>query len=944
MKKYKALNQFLMILIFVSFLTNLNAQTGLNFQGVARTASNAVIASQDITLKLSILQGSATGLTEYIEVRKVTTNAQGLFTAVIGDSLTISTLGKFSDIDWKLSPKFLKIEIDPAAGNNFITMGTTQFQFVAYAKFANSVLAENISGIVPVARGGTGSNSLTTLKSNLALDKVNNTADSSKPISNSTQSALDQKLNIIDSTKAYVTPTQLARYNFSSGGTNIDTTNLANYINMKLDKSDTTTLSNRINSKLDKSDITTLSNRINLKLDITDTSSLFRKSDTANLSNRINLKLNSVDTASLLRKIDTTTLSNRIDFKLNISDTTSLFRKSDTSTLSNRINLKLDITDTSSLFRKSDTASLSNRINLKLNSADTSSLFRKSDTTNLYNRINLKLNSADTSSLFRKSDTASLSNRINLKLNSADTSSLFRKSDTTNLYNRINLKLNINDTAILLRKSDTATLSNRIDFKLNINDTSSLLQKSDTSSLSNRINLKLNKSDTSTLSNRINLKLNISDTSNLLRKSQVGAINGAASLDAAGKIPSVQIPAISFSSVDVVDNEFKMLNLPLTKVIGAIAIRLDLSKNFVLAELPASNRSNWVELVSPTDVVQTVNGKPGPAVAIEKSDIGLINVDNTSDINKPVSDATKDSLSTRLYITDTSLLLKKSDTSFLLQKVDTTAILAMYAKKFTKDVVVNFGGGSLGKYANGTTIPSKGKTLDEFLLDLVSKSVAPSFTAPSVSIGANPGFDNYEIGYVPGLVTFNYTYTANNGGGVISALYYKDASSTPLTGVNSITLDTLKTTVSFKVVVNYAKGTGTKPDNLSTEFPNTINAGSTYATNNFTPYSKRYWGGITSPFLENQTYKIEDFNPSSDQNGINKGFSFNFTPNGRQYIFVAYLASNAADITKVTWGSLDYTFTKSLVWFENARGYKQLYKVFTSTETYDAGITGISTQ
>ena len=233
MKKYKALNQFLMILISVAFLTNLNAQTGLNFQGVARTASNAVIASQDITLKLSILQGSATGLTEYVEVRKVTTNAQGLFTAVIGDSLTISTLGKFSDIDWKLSPKFLKIEIDPAAGNNFITMGTTQFQFVAYAKFANSVLAENISGIVPVARGGTGSNSLTTLKSNLALDKVNNTADSSKPISKSTQSALDQKLNIVDSTKAYVTPFQLASFKFSTTTSSIDTINLSNRINLK---------------------------------------------------------------------------------------------------------------------------------------------------------------------------------------------------------------------------------------------------------------------------------------------------------------------------------------------------------------------------------------------------------------------------------------------------------------------------------------------------------------------------------------------------------------------------------------------------------------------------------------------------------------------------------------------------------------------------------------
>jgi hypothetical protein len=58
----------------------------------------------------------------------------------------------------------------------------------------------------------------------------------------------------------------------------------------------------------------------------------------------------------------------------------------------------------------------------------------------------------------------------------------------------------------------------------------------------------------------VNLKLNITDTSSLLRKSQVGSINGAASLDALGKVPSSQIPAISFSSVDVVDNQAGMLN------------------------------------------------------------------------------------------------------------------------------------------------------------------------------------------------------------------------------------------------------------------------------------------------------------------------------------------------------------------------------------------------
>lgn len=764
MKKYKALNQFLMVLIFVSFLTNLNAQTGLNFQGVARTASNAVIASQDITLKLSILQGSATGLTEYIEVRKVTTNAQGLFTAVIGDSFTISTLGKFTDIDWKLSPKFLKIEIDPAAGNNFITMGTTQFQFVAYAKFANSVLAENISGIVPVARGGTGSNSLTTFKSNLALDKVNNTADSSKPTSKLVQAALDLKLSLVDSTKAYVTPTQLARYNFSSGGSNIDTNNLSNYINMKLDKSDTTTLSNRINSKLDKSDITTLSNRINLKFDIT----------------------------------DTTTLSNRIDLKLNINDTASLFRKSDTSTLSNRINLKLT------------------------------------------------------------------------------------------------------------------------------------------------------KSDTSTLSNRINYKLNIADTSSLLRKSQVGAINGAASLDATGKVPSVQIPAISFSSVDVVNSMAAMLSftfgtgLPTDRLIGSIVVRLDSSKNFVLAQLPASIRANWVELVTPNAPVQTVNGFTGNVNLLKAHIPDLINVDNTSDELKPLSLAASTAFDLKLNITDTSNLFKKSDTSFLLQKVDTTAILAMYAKKFTKDVVVNFGGGSLGKYANGTTIPSKGKTLDEFLLDLVSKSVAPSFAAPSVSIGASPAAGSYEIGYDPGVVTLNSTYNKNDGGNATSTLFYKSGT---VLSANTNSPGPITTSVSYSVTVNYAAGTSTKPDNLGTSYPNTITASSTSAALSFSSYSKRYWGGVSVPFNTTTIYDISALSPSpnADNSGGSKGITATIAISGTQYAYYAYPATNA-DLTSIMYNnfqSID-TFTKTIVQIKNAQGYTQNYKVYTSNDPISATLTSVT--
>ena len=191
----------LSLILLSQVMINAQAQTGLNFQGVARTTNNVILASQQITLRLSILQGSSTGTVDYVETREVITNAQGLFTAVIGEQGAISTLGNFTMINWKLSPKFLKIEMDPAAGTNFITMGTTQFQYVAYAQFAKSVDAENIVGIVPVTLGGTGVNSLTGLKTALNLNNVNNTSDLNKPISTLTQTALDLKLNAADTSK-----------------------------------------------------------------------------------------------------------------------------------------------------------------------------------------------------------------------------------------------------------------------------------------------------------------------------------------------------------------------------------------------------------------------------------------------------------------------------------------------------------------------------------------------------------------------------------------------------------------------------------------------------------------------------------------------------------------------------------------------------------------------
>ena len=353
MKNYCPFNRPLFILILLFLIVHGYGQTGLNFQGVARTNNNIILASQPISLRLSILQGSSTGIAEYVETRRVTTNAQGLFTAVIGDTGAISTLGNFTTINWRNTPKFLKIEMDVTAGTNFITMGTTQFQYVAYAQFANSVDAENITGVVPVARGGTGANSLSSFKTTLALNNVNNTSDLSKPISTVTQTALDLKLNAADTLKyvkqTYADSALLTKLNFKDTVKYVKQTYADSALVTKLKLSDTAfMLSNRI-----RKDTLNLSARINLKANISD------------LTTGLALKLNAIDTSKYTKQ---TYADSALLTKLKLSDTASM--------LSNRIG--------------KDTLNLSARINLKANSSDmTSGLLLKENALNKSTAIDL---------------------------------------------------------------------------------------------------------------------------------------------------------------------------------------------------------------------------------------------------------------------------------------------------------------------------------------------------------------------------------------------------------------------------------------------------------------------------------------------------------------------------------------------------------------------------
>jgi hypothetical protein len=102
-----------------------------------------------------------------------------------------------------------------------------------------------------------------------------------------------------------------------------------------------------------------------------------------------------------------------------------------------------------------------------------------------------------------------------------------------------------------------------------------------------------------------------------------------------GVIPDAQLPPLALQDTFVVASQSAMLAANAQK--GDVAVRTDQNKSYRLSQSPASTLSNWIEIPA-AGAVASVAGKTG-TVALVKADVGLANVDNTSDANKPVSTA-----------------------------------------------------------------------------------------------------------------------------------------------------------------------------------------------------------------------------------------------------------------------------------------------------------------
>jgi hypothetical protein len=108
----------------------------MSYQAVVRDNGDVLVTNQAVGMRISILQGTASGIAVYEETQTQTTNVNGLVTLEIGTGSFIS--GDFTTIDWSAGTYFIKTETDPTGGSSYTITGASQLLSVPYALYAKT--------------------------------------------------------------------------------------------------------------------------------------------------------------------------------------------------------------------------------------------------------------------------------------------------------------------------------------------------------------------------------------------------------------------------------------------------------------------------------------------------------------------------------------------------------------------------------------------------------------------------------------------------------------------------------------------------------------------------------------------------------------------------------------------------------------------------------------
>ena len=166
-----------------------------SFPGVPKSTSP--MADEAICLRFTFLDD--TNVVEYQETITTKTDEFGIVNTTIGSGAQSGGyVLAFKDIKWNVSNKTLKVELDEKGScDSFTEISRQSF---ASAPFAfNAIMANNVSGIVALANGGTGADNVDDALINLGAEDILN-----KSVDVLLDANSDQKYPSVKAMKKYV--------------------------------------------------------------------------------------------------------------------------------------------------------------------------------------------------------------------------------------------------------------------------------------------------------------------------------------------------------------------------------------------------------------------------------------------------------------------------------------------------------------------------------------------------------------------------------------------------------------------------------------------------------------------------------------------------------------------------------------------------------------------
>jgi len=524
----------------------------------------------------------------------------------------------------------------------------------------------------------------------------------------------------------------------------------------------------------------------------------------------------------------------------------------------------------------------------------------------------------------------------NEKVNISDTAAMLNVYKLS-MIDKDNYKVT-NNAVVTALVADTATLITRLGYKVNAADTAAMLNvyklsmiDKDAYKVSNDAVVASLVADTATLITRLGYKVNAADTAAMLNVYKLSMIDKDAY--------KVSNDAVVASLVA----DTATLITRLGYKVNASDTAAMLSSRFMRDTASLSNRIDDLSANSGSSLAAEITrATTAEALKVNFTDTAaMLNVYKLSMIDKDAYKVSNDAVVASL-VADTATLITRL--GYKVNAADTAAMLNTYARKFTKDFDVKIGTGKyLGKYKNGDVIPAIGKTLDDFMTDVLTETIHPTYIIPSASITSAPSSGEYEIGSVIASINLSSTYNQNDGGAVVATTYKKSTNGgstyNNLAGTSD-NIASLTSQVYYQVNISYGNG-AVKNNNLGVaDNVGIITAGNvTSGAIVFTPRSKKYWGTSDNTSLTD----AEIIANSTEYASAKAKSSFNFTvASGTKYIYYAYPASYGL-LTSITVGGFESisAFTPITRIVVNAQGYSQSYNIYVSVNNFTETVSNV---